>query len=191
MSCYRRLRVPGASVFFTVRLAARGSSLLTDEITRLRAAVRATRDERPFDILAWVVLPDHMHCIWKMPAGDADYSTRWGAIKGRFSRDVRRAGFTPPPRLPMVRSGRHAGVNPGLRQGKGEVAIWQRRFWEHHIRGPADFETHMRYCCNDPVQHGLVERAMDWPYSSIHRDVRSGLVSPEWSDAAPVGEFGE
>ncbi len=172
MSNYRRPKIPGASIFFTVALADRNSDLLSREIDVLRAAVRTTRQERPFGIDAWVVLPDHMHCIWTMPPGDAEYSVRWGAIKARFSIAVRRAGFTPPSRLPVVTSGRYAGVNPGLRAHKGEVAIWQRRFWDHHIRDAADFTAHLRYCWMNPVKHGLVERPEDWPYSSVHRDGR-------------------
>ena len=85
---------------------------------------------------------------------------------------VRRAGFTPPTRLSVVALGRYAGVNPGLRVAKGEVGIWQRRFWEHHIRAEADFIAHLRYCWMNPVKHGLVERPEDWPHSSVHRDER-------------------
>ena len=129
MSCYVRPKVSGARVFFTVNLAHRGSTLLVDEIDLLRDAVRQTREERPFEIDAFVVLPDHIHAVWAMPRGDRDYGTRWGAIKARFSASIRRAGCTPPPRLPVVTSGRFAGVNPGLRRDKGEVGIWQRRFW--------------------------------------------------------------
>ncbi len=159
-------------MFFTVALAQRGGSLLVDEVTRLRAAVRQTKTERPFHIDAWVVLPDHLHAVWTLPAGDADFSTRWGAIKARFTMSLRRPGFTPPSRLPMVTSGRYAGVNPGLRHDKGEVGIWQRRFWEHHIRDEADYRAHVRYCWLNPVKHGLVKRPEDWPYSSVHRDAR-------------------
>jgi putative transposase len=85
MPSYQRPRVPGACVFFTVALADRGSTLLVDEVARLREAVRRTRAERPFGIDAWVVLPDHLHCVWTLPAGDADFSTRMGAIKAQFS----------------------------------------------------------------------------------------------------------
>ena len=191
MSCYQRLRIPGAPVFFTVCLAERGSDLLLREVVRLRGAVRATMEERPFEILAWVVLGDHIHCVWRLPEGDSDYSTRWGAIKGRFSSSLRRAGFTPPSVLPMVRSGRFAGVNPGLREDKGEVAIWQRRFWEHHIRDEADLNAHIRYCWLNPVKHGFVEWAVDWPYSSIHRDVGLGQVDPAFAGEVVEGEFGE
>ncbi len=131
MPNYLRLRVPGATIFFTVALAERGSDLLVREIDRLREAVQATRAVRPFAIDAWVVLPDHLHCVWTLPDGDADFSVRWGAIKGRFSRSVReaglkrRAGFTPP----RIWSGRNGGVNPALRTAKGEAGVWQRRFW--------------------------------------------------------------
>ena len=191
MSSYLRPRVPGATVFFTVNLAWRGSDLLVREIERLRDSVRTTRRSRPFRIDAWVVLPDHLHAIWTLPEGDADYSVRWGAIKARFSRDQRRAGFTPPPALPTVKSGRYAGVNPGLRGDKGEVAIWQRRFWEHHIRDAADYDAHVLYCWANPVRHGLVEHPVDWPHSSIHSDVRLGRVSQEWTGVDAAGCFGE
>ena len=198
MSCYVRPRVSGARLFFTVCLSGRGGSILTDEILRLRAAVRETQAERPFRVDAMVVLPDHLHALWTLPNGDADYSTRWGAIKARFTRSLndahRRPGFSPAPlptQLPVVRSGRFAGLKPGLRKHKRECAIWQRRFWEHHIRDERDYEAHLRYCWGNPVKHGLVERAVDWPYSSIHRDIRLGLVEPEWAGDVPEGEFGE
>lgn len=186
MPTYVRPKVRGATVFFTVTLARRGATLLVDEIGDLRAAVAATRAERPFRIDAWTVLPDHLHAIWTLPAGDADFSTRWGAIKARFSRSCRRAGFTPPP--PVGR--RNGGVNPALRR-KGEIGLWQPRFWEHHIRDSADYDAHVRYCWGNPVKHGLVARAADWPYSSIHREIRAGRVDPDWSSPVPDGRFGE
>ena len=188
MSDYLRPRVPGALVFFTVALAARGSWLLVDEVDRLRDAVAATRAERPFGIAAWVVLPDHLHCVWQLPEGDADYSVRWGAIKARFTRAVvaGRPGFTPASdatRLPTVTSGRYAGVTPRLRVAKGERGIWQRRYWEHHIRDEADLAAHLRYCWWNPVKHGLVAAPEDWPYSSFRRDAAAGRV--DW-----VSRFG-
>ncbi len=179
MPNYRRPQVTGAAVFFTVTLAARGSWLLVDEIDRLREAVRVTRAERPFDIAAWVVLPDHLHCIWRMPAGDREYPVRWGAIKSRFTRSLRdgcRVGFHP---TGAVAEGRAVGWNPTLRRSaskvrKGDAGIWQRRYWEHHVRDVADMAEHVRYCWFDPVKHGLVERPEDWPYSSVHRDIAAG-----------------
>ena len=174
MSRYLRPHAPGATVFFTVALAARGSDLLVREISRLREAVAATRAERPFGIDAWVVMPDHLHCVWTLPEGDADFSVRWKDIKTRFTKSVGRVGRRSASKI-----------------AKGEAGLWQRRFWEHHIRGEADYAAHVRYCWINPVKHGFVERAVDWPYSSIHRDITRGIVEPEWSGFVPNGAFGE
>jgi putative transposase len=179
MSCYIRPQIPGAAVFFTVALAARGTDVLVTHIDALRAAVRDTRAERPFGVAAWVVLPDHMHCVWQLPTGDCDYSTRMGAIKARFSMHLRRSGFTPTPaRNSYGARGeriRRVGVNPDLR--KGEVGIWQKRFWEHHIRNDAEFRACVRYCWINPVKHGFVERPEDWPYSSFDRGKHGEVIA--------------
>lgn len=156
MSIYLRPRIPGATIFFTLCLAERGASLLTDEIDRLRAACRQTMQSRPFRIEAMVVLPDHLHAVWTLPEGDANYSARWGAIKARFSRE-----------LP-------AGRLRASHIARREKGIWQRRFWEHHLRSDAARLAAIRYCWANPVKHGLVAAPQDWPYSSIHRDMRSG-----------------
>ncbi len=174
MSSYVRPKVYGATVFFTVTLADRRSDLLVREIDALRAAIGATLAEHPFGIDAWVVLPDHMHCLWTLPEGDADFSVRWKKIKTRFTKSV---GWT--------------GPRSSSKVAKGEAGIWQRRFWEHHIRDEQDFTTHLHYCWWNPVKHGFVERPVEWPHSSIHRDVQLGRVEPEWSDAGIDGTFGE
>lgn len=154
MSSYLRPRVSGATIFFTVALAQRKSDLLVREVARLRDAVRATRAERPFDIEAWVVLPDHLHCIWRLPAGDCDYATRWRLIKSRFSRAIPKGPTRP------------------SHERRQERGIWQRRFWDHHLRGEEDFTTHLRYCWYNPVKHQLVARPEDWPFSSVVGDPR-------------------
>ncbi len=154
MSRYIRPRRPGARIFFTVTLAQRGSNMLVREIARLRRAVQTTRAERPFEIEAWVVLPDHMHCIWVMPEDDADYSTRWRLIKSRFSRELPKGQTRP------------------SHEARQERAIWQRRFWEHHIRNDADLAAHIRYCWMNPVKHRFVNTPDAWPYSSVHHDPR-------------------
>ena len=156
MSPYIRPRVPGASVFFTVTLVDRRSRALVDHVGALRKAVRQTMAERPFHIDAWVVLPDHLHAVWTLPEGDAEYWLRWRLIKARFSRD-----------LPMGR----LRTSHEARQERG---VWQRRFWEHHLRDEADLAAHVRYCWWNPVKHGLVDRPEDWAFSSVHRDIREG-----------------
>ncbi|MCU1715851.1 REP-associated tyrosine transposase [Pseudomonas sp. 5P_3.1_Bac2] len=163
MPNYRRARVPGATYFFTVNLHDRTSDLLVREIDLLRATVRATRARYPFHIDAWVVLPEHMHCLWTLPPGDADFARRWQVIKFAFAK-----------RLPASEP---RTIN---QQRRNERGIWQRRYWEHLIRDDHDYQRHFDYIHYNPLKHGHVQRLMDWPYSSFHRAVRMGLYSNDW-----------
>ena len=201
MANYKRPFVGGACVFFTVNLARRGGSLLVDHVDLLREAVAVTRKRRPFEIEAWVVLPDHMHAVWQLPVEDPNYSDRWGAIKARFSKHVRlREGVVG--YKPTLRTDGRVGLQPTeaerLRQArspskiaKQDAGIWQRRFYEHHIRNQRDFDNHVRYCWTNPVKHGQCEKPTDWPFSSIHRDERLGRVDPEFVGVVSEGAFGE
>ncbi|MFZ5865554.1 MAG: REP-associated tyrosine transposase [Thermodesulfobacteriota bacterium] len=164
MTEYRRARLPGATWFFTVNLAQRrGNRLLVERIDSLRAVCESVRMRRPFDVEAFVILPDHLHCIWTLPPGDTDFSTRWNLIKGQFSRGIARGE-----KISQSRSKR------------GERGIWQRRYWEHLIRDDADFEKHVDYIHWNPVKHGLVRRVVDWPHSSFHDYVRNGIYPEDW-----------
>jgi putative transposase len=175
MSEYRRNRVPGGTYFFTVNLLDRRSDLLLTHTDALRAAVKQVRGVHPFHIDAWVVLPDHMHCIWTLPAGDADFSVRWKMIKTLFSKTV-----------PVVEN------RSPSRNYRGERGIWQRRFWEHTICDDRDFAAHMDYVHFNPVKHGLVEHPADWPLSSFHRCVAAGLYPDNWvSGDVEISSSGE
>ena len=157
MTAYRRNLVAGGTYFFTLNLADRRFPLLTDNIGLLRAAFRYTRHRHPFTIDAIVILPDHLHSLWTLPAGDSDFSTRWRLIKTTFSR-----GLRPGERVSASRS------------RKCERGVWQRRFWEHTIRDSSDFARHVDYIHFNPVKHGYVKRVQDWPFSSFHHMVRLG-----------------
>jgi putative transposase len=77
-------------------------------------------------------------------------------------------------------------------RGKGERSVWQRRFWEHRITDDQDFARHVDYIHFNPVKHGWVLRARDWPYSSLHRFVKEGRLPPDWGISAAIeGQFGE
>ncbi len=175
MPNYRRAFVLGGCWFFTVNLLERRQGLLVNYIEMLRSAVARTRAKNPFEINAFVVLPDHLHTVWTLPSGDADFSTRWRLIKTRFAKALPRQE-----RLSAVRKARN------------ERGIWQRRFWEHLIRDEVDYARHVEYCYINPAKHGLVTRVRDWPYSSFHRDVQRGIFPEDWAgDPALTGEFGE
>ena len=146
---YRRNRVAGGTYFFTVNLADRSSHLLVERIDLLRASVGRVRQLCPFHIDAWVVLPDHLHAVWTLPEGDADFPRRWHNIKMLFSR----------------------GIFPGealskSRQRAGERGIWQRRYWERTIRDDRDYAGHVNYVHINPIKHGYVADPADWPYST-------------------------
>ena len=175
MPSYRRITIPGATYFFTVNLLDRRSRLLTDYVEKLRECVAWVRKAHPFAIDAWVVMPEHLHAIWTLPPGDADYALRWSSIKRRFSRGL--------PPVELLSSAR-------IR--RGERGIWQRRFWEHVIRDDADFQRHADYIHFNPVKHGHTARVADWPYSTFHRYVAEGIYPLDWggvgSDNIDVGE---
>jgi putative transposase len=171
---YRRNFVPGGTFFFTVALADRRSTLLTTSVAELRMAFHTVRGERPFDIDAIVILPDHLHTVWTLPDGDADFPLRWRRIKTVFTRTVMASG---------------ARFKP--RDGGGRI-LWQRRFWEHTIRDAADFSRHVDYVHYNAVEHGYVANTLDWPHSSLHRFVRNGILPADWGKVAGDDDgFGE
>jgi putative transposase len=169
MPQYRRAIVPGGTFFFTVAILERRRRLLTEHIDHLRASFQAARQRRPFTVEAIVILPDHLHCIWTLPPGDADFSTRWHDIKARFAAQIPKGESLSERRLK-----------------KGERGIWQRRFWEHVIRDEGDYARHVDYIHYNPVKHGHVDRVADWPYSSFHRYVQRGVYDLDWAAADDV-----
>jgi putative transposase len=163
MSNYRRCYVEGGCYFFTVVSHARHALFSSAQrVDLLRQALRKVQRTQPFEIQAIVVLPDHLHTVWRLPPGDADFSRRWRDIKQEVS----------------------ARLNAPTNR-RGEKAVWQRRFWEHLIRDADDWRRHVDYVHYNPVKHGLVESASQWPYSSFQAAVREGWYPPDWAAAEP------
>jgi putative transposase len=170
---YRRVIAPGATFFFTLVTEQRRPLFREPEtVALLLAAVEKVRSRHPFEVDAYVILPDHLHTIWTLPEGDASFSTRWRLIKEAFTRAyIRTHGI-------LDRS--------ESRQAKGEQAVWQRRFWEHAIRDDIDFARHVDYIHINPIKHGLVAAARDWPHSSFGDWVARGNYDEWWgSDEMP------
>lgn len=164
MPNYRRVWVPGGTYFFTVNLLERRRTLLIDHIGALQESFRVAHAARPFKLLAWVILPDHLHCVWRLPEGNDDNATRWRHIKSHFSR--------------AIPAGERLSER---RQAKAERGIWQRRYWEQLIRD----EEHLCRCIDyvhiNPQKHGYVASVVDWPHSSFHRYVKAGLLFADWA----------
>lgn len=162
---YRRAYHAGGCYFFTVVTANRQPVLASPaRIGLLRGAMRYVMKRHPFSIDAMVVLPDHLHCIWRLPDTDSDFSMRWRLIKTHFSRN--------------------AGLN---------APCWQRRFWEHLIRDDDDYAHHVDYIHYNPVKHGYVAQAGQWPHSSFMRYVTAGQYDADWGQSAPdlPGDVGQ
>ena len=168
MSRYRRANTPGATWFFTVVTYRRQALLCDPELRQaLRQAIEKVRVKRPFRIDAWVLLPDHLHCIWTLPPGDANYATRWGMIKRAVSMACAKEYKRP------------EWISHSKRRHR-ESTIWQRRYWEHRIRDERDFARHVDYIHYNPVKHGLCPRVIDWPWSTFHRYVGRGDYVIDW-----------
>ena len=168
MPQYRRTHIPGCTVFLTLVSYDRSPLFSTAEsIKLLRQSLSTVLTEMPFQFVAGVVLPEHLHFIWTLPEQDSNYSQRVGRMKVLFTQALRGKGCLP---TTVSRS----------RQKHRESDVWQRRFWEHTIRDEADFRNHMDYLHYNPVKHGLVKCPHEWEVSSFHRWVQRGRYEPDW-----------
>ena len=83
--------MPGPAInqhLLTVALADEGSTAFTEYVDVLRLAFRSCRDRYPFDFTAGVILPDHLHCILALPAGDVARDARWRLLRALLERIV-------------------------------------------------------------------------------------------------------
>ncbi len=182
MSNYRRANTKGGTYFFTVVTYRRQTFLCNENIrTALRNAIQEVRQKHPFTIDAWVLLQDHLHCIWTLSPDDDNFGVRWAMIK-RFV--TKQCG---------MELRRDDWMNTS-KWKRNESTLWQRRFWEHQIRDDRDYETHMDYLHYNPVKHSLVKNVIDWPYSIFCRYVQEGVYDKGWAADGAItnGEgFGE
>jgi putative transposase len=171
MSDYRRYFVAGGTYFFTV-VTDRRAKLFDDPLARqlLGSTFRRCRLRAPMEVLAIVLLPDHLHCLWALPPGDNDYPSRWQWLKSEFTSQWLACGGAESPRQDSRLRERRRG-------------IWQRRFWEHTIRDEADLENHANYIHYNPVRHKLVKSPREWPWSSFRRYVQLGHYQEDWGQS--------
>ncbi len=165
MPDYRRLYENGGTYFFTVVAHERRPVFQNEQsVALLRNCFKRVARQHPFIIEALVVLPDHLYTIWKLPEEECDFSTRWNLIKGAFSRHY----------------GEQQGLSSASRRKKRERTVWQRRFWEHLVRGQNEFNHLCDYIHYNPVKHGLVRSPADWPHSTFRKFVAKGLYPQDW-----------
>jgi putative transposase len=161
MPNYRRF-YSGNIWFFTV-VTHRRIPVLTTKAARksLRTAINQCREIYLFAVEAWVLLPDHLHCIWDLPECDLNYSRRWAIIKRKFTQAFAE---------------------------RERPTFWQNRFWAHLVTDEKDYENQMNYIHYNPVKHGLIERAVDWPWTSLHRLIKEGRYLANWGESVEIPE---
>jgi len=171
MPNYRRSKIKGGTFFFTVVTYRRQKFLCNKNVRQaLGIGIRKTKKIHPFVIESWVLLPDHLHCIWTLPKDDFNFGKRWGMIKRFVTKQCKPELYQ---EILMNKSKLH----------RNESTIWQRRFWEHTIRNEIDFEKHMDYIHYNPVKHGYVKTPIEWPYSTFHRYIKNKIYSKNWAGA--------
>ena len=168
MSNYRRYKVNGGTYFIT-QVTYKREPWLCTEIGRrgLREAITTVRSKYPFSLDAFILLPDHFHCLMTLPIQDQDFSLRLRLIKTYVTKYYRQ----------------DMGINQPIsesREKRRESNIWQRRFWEHFIRDEQDFSAHCDYIHYNPVRHKLCNNPRDWQFSSIHRFIDQEFYPPDW-----------
>ena len=168
MPNYRRPYVFGGTYFITQVTYQRQPWLCT-ELGRNASqySIEHIRQKHPFQIDAFVLLPDHFHAIWTLPTEDSDLSTRMRLVKRTVTKYY----------------GHQLGLISSMsssRTKRKEGNVWQRRFWEHLIRDEADFASHCDYIHYNPVRHGLCETPRQWTFSSLHRLIQEKVYPSDW-----------
>ena len=168
MPNYKRKFRSGGTYFFTLATYNRQKIFSSDNARScLHTAIVETQKTHPFEMQAIVLLPEHLHCIWKLADGDDNFSVRWGKIKRLFT-------------ISWAPSENKDGTVSPSRTKRGERCVWQRRFWEHLIRDQQDYANHMDYIHYNPVKHKYAKCPHKWKYSSFHRWVKEGIYRPDW-----------
>ncbi len=184
MPNWHRVFQPGGTYSFTLVTEHR-APLFSDPQARtiLRRTLHDCRARWPFEMLAVVLMPDHLHTIWCLPPGDCAYPTRIGWWKKEFTKA-------------WLAAGGHEQLRSESRLRDRRRGVLQRKYWEHTIRSEEALRRQMDYIHYNPVKHGYVACAREWPWSTFHRYLNVGAYSQDWGCQEPdlgdvAGAFGE
>ena len=122
-------------IYFVTMCVKNRHSVLAN--ARVFEAIKTTIEQlRKRRVLAGVIMPDHAHWIVS-PIGDRELSV--GDFSTGFKRVLRKT----------------------LGSQKWE---WQRGCFDRLLRSDENLHSKWIYVQDNPVRHGLVQRAQDWPY---------------------------
>ena len=142
MSRLRRLVVSDRWFFISCRLLPRRRMLSELEFSGLARVIDERRQKHGFLLTAWVFLPDHWHAIF-YPRSPLTISRVMESIKDGATKRIN-----------------HSRRESGLE--------WQPRFFDRALRTVREYHEKVAYIHRNPVAAGLVSRAEDWPWSSVH-----------------------
>ena len=158
MSNIRRYYIPNAIVFVTSVTNKRERIFLKRQSNELLlTTIESVRKEKYFELMAFVILPDHFHFLIKMPDETNNFSKILQLIKGRFTNNFK--------------------ISQGITDS---ISIWQKRFWDHIIRSEQDLKNHLDYIHWNPLKHGLVDEPEKWFWSSYSNWIKLGLYENGW-----------
>jgi putative transposase len=125
--------------------------------------------ERQFRLLAYVIMPEHVHLVVVPPL-----SAKLGPIVGEIK-------FSSAMRIHELLASRKSPLLDRLcatRNGISKFCLWQRRCYDHNCRTESSVWEKVNYCHTNPVKRGLVEGPEDWRWSSYeyYRREESALV---------------
>jgi len=172
---YRRHFQAGGTYFFTL-VSYNHRKIFTNESTVniLLDSIEKVRQNHPFGLIAYCILPDHLHMLCELQENDSDYPTKIRLIKSHFTRN-----WIDPYQIPVTPS----------RTSKKEKMVWQRRYWEHFIRDNRDFEKHIAYILYNPVKHELVHAPSEWKYSNCSDFVDNKIFAGDWGSQMNENDF--
>ncbi len=159
MPGYRRYYIPNSTVFITCVTNQRYPYLADEENLQLfMTTAKAVQRIHPFEIFAYVLLPDHFHWLIHLPEEQPDFSRIMQSVKWNYSYNYKH-----------------------LHNIRGQLTLWQRGFYDHIIRDLKDFESHLEYIHWNPVKHNLATIPEEWKYSSFKSWVKRGFYPDEKS----------
>ena len=93
------------------------------------------------EIIAFAILPDHVHLLISPKSQSHTISGFMKSIKGKSAIEINRV---------TERRGR----------------LWQHQFLDHIVRSKEDYRLHIEYIHYNPIKHGLCDRPEDYRWSS-------------------------
>ncbi|PCI10031.1 hypothetical protein COB72_04625 [bacterium] len=151
----RRYNIEAQARFLTFSCYQR-VQLLDDPDVRnlLIEQIEAQRRSLGFRVIAWVIMPEHVHLL--LVPKDGEIAPVLKGIKMGFARRV----------LTKMRKDQNPLLEK-MRDARGVAHIWQRGGgYDRNVRDQAELEKFVGYIHMNPVKRGLVEQATDWVWSS-------------------------